>query len=222
MAALPSLRYFSRPTISSLPRGPRLVPILTWPTASLSTTATQALKSAAVSEASRGYNWKQKVKKTYKKKGATGTKSKKPDPGVRKAFRKRIQLSNINALAVDGLEDVGPATMAQGESKSRMAGLPDRLVDQLRALEAFKSTQYWGLFRRPHMLVRAETVELMKKLEGAAGDKQTLRLVLSGGKVSGKSIMLLQAMSYGLLNKWVVINIPEGLFTPFCAHRILY
>ncbi|OLN87942.1 37S ribosomal protein S23, mitochondrial [Colletotrichum chlorophyti] len=137
-------------------------------------------------------------------------KVKKPAPGERKAFRKRITLSNQNALAVEGLENATQQTLASNESKGSVVGLPDKLVDQLRVLEAFKTTQCWGLFRRPHVLVRDETVKLAKRLDGAVKERQTLRMVLTGDKIAGKSMLLLQSMAHSLLNNWVVINIPEA------------
>ena len=53
-----------------------------------------------------------------------------------------------------------------------------------------------------------------KRMRSAGERKKTLRLVLSGERISGKSTMLLQAMAFGLLNQWVVINIPEGPPSP--------
>ncbi|KAL1856252.1 hypothetical protein VTK73DRAFT_8416 [Phialemonium thermophilum] len=88
--------------------------------------------------------------------------------------------------------------------------LPDALVDQLRASEAFKITQCWGMFRRPSVLIRSETAELSKQMEEYAANNDTLRLVITGEKLTGKSLLLLQAMAYAYLNRWVVINIPEA------------
>lgn len=152
---------------------------------------------------------KGKAKRNYKK-GGTPVKARTPGPGERKAFRKRVQLSNNNAVAVTGLGDLTGESIASDESKGRVLGVPDRVVDKLRALEAFRPGQSWGLFRRPHVLVRSETVQLGKMMQSAKEEKSTLKLVVNGGKVTGKSTMLLQAMSHALLNNWVVIHIPEG------------
>lgn len=156
---------------------------------------------------------KGKAKKNYKTRSSTPVKARTPGPGERKAFRKRVQLSNNNAVPVSGFGELDGEALASDESNGKVLGVPDRVVDQLRALEAFRPRQSWGLFRRPHMLVRSETVQLGKMLEGAKADKSTLKLVVSGGKVTGKSTMLLQAMSHALLNNWVVIHIPEGSST---------
>ncbi|KAH6648621.1 mitochondrial ribosomal death-associated protein 3-domain-containing protein [Truncatella angustata] len=145
-----------------------------------------------------------------------GKKKKRPDqgkpvgPGERKAFRKRIQLSNDNALEVPGLEQLNAQDLVDPSAVGTMVGLPDQLIDQLRATEAFKPTQNWGLFRSPHMLIRQETVHLLKDITEKISQKQTVRTVITGEKTSGKSILALQALCAGFLNKYVVINIPEG------------
>lgn len=140
-------------------------------------------------------------------------KSKPPQPGERKAFRKRIQLSNDNALEVPGLGVFSPDLAVDPESIGKVVGIPTdpaELIDQLRACEAFKSSQNWSLFRSPHMLVRKETVDLATQMRDAIEKKETLRLVVTGNRGSGKSILGLQALTAGFLNKWVVVNIPEG------------
>jgi small subunit ribosomal protein S29 len=136
--------------------------------------------------------------------------SKPPLHGERKAFRKRIQLSNDNALEVPGLDQLSPETVVNPESVGKMVSIPVEVIDQLRTCEAFKSSQNWSLFRSPHMLVRKETVDLAKQMTDAIEKKETLRLVVTGDRGSGKSILGLQALATGFMNKWVVINIPEG------------
>lgn len=175
--------------------------------APFSSGAALAASSTPVIKSRRDLPSKIKVKSKRK---APVTPVKKPNPGERKAFRKRIQLSNNGALPVPGLGELGPGTMASAESKGKMFAIPDTVLDQLRALEAFKTTQMWGLFRRPHVLVRNETAELAARLEAAKEKKEALKCVLTGKRLSGKSLILLQAMSHALLNEWVVISIPEG------------
>lgn len=140
----------------------------------------------------------------------TPDKTKPPLPGERKAFRKRIQLSNDNALEVPGLDVLSPGNVVNPESVGKIVGLTVGVVDQLRACEAFKSSQNWSLFRSPHTLVRKETVDLANQMTNAIQNKETLRLVVTGGRGSGKSMIGLQALATGFLNNWVVINIPEG------------
>lgn len=203
MASAQALRTLARPAI---PVAPRIQPVMRSLVAAFSTSS---LLSAAPPAVKSRKDLPKKTKKTYKKKQNI-VPVKKPGPGERKAFRKRIQLSNNSALAVTGIENLEAQTMAKGESSGKMFAIPDQVVDQLRALEAFKTTQTWNLFRKPHVLVRKETVELMSKLEASVEKKEALKCVLTGSRLSGKSLTLLQAQSHALLNEWVVINIPEG------------
>ncbi|KAL7629110.1 hypothetical protein AAE478_000629 [Parahypoxylon ruwenzoriense] len=145
-----------------------------------------------------------------KKKKRQADKGKPPGPGERKAFRKRIQLSNDNALEVPGLSPLTAENITDPQTIGQVVSIPTELVDQLRATEAFKPTQTWGLFRSPHMLIRRETVDLVKQLSDAISKKDTLKLVVTGDRASGKSILGLQALAAGFMNKWVVINIPEA------------
>lgn len=149
-----------------------------------------------------------------KNKKRTTVKTKPPAPGERKAFRKRIQLSNDNALEVSGLSELTAEHIVDSGSIGQVVGLPPALIDKLRAAEAFKPTQTWGLFRSPHMLIRQETVDLAKQLTDAVSKKETLRMVVTGDRASGKSILGLQALATGFMNDWVVINVPEGMPTP--------
>ncbi|ORY11228.1 mitochondrial ribosomal death-associated protein 3-domain-containing protein [Clohesyomyces aquaticus] len=141
--------------------------------------------------------------------------SKRPAPGERKAQRKRIVLSNNNALEVPTLQDLSKETVLKQENEGQVKGLPEAVVDALRAVEAFKPTQGWRLFRRPAILMRRQTmqlVELVKQVEdaGKGAAKQTLRRVLVGERLCGKSTLLLQALTVGFLRDWVVINLPDA------------
>lgn len=131
-----------------------------------------------------------------------------PAPGERKAVRKRIVLSNSNALEVPTMVDMtAELDVAQ---VGTVIGLPGPLVDQLRAAEAFKTTQGWGLFRRPAMLVRKESVEIAKMIQEAQEAKKTPLTIIDGERGAGKSMMLLQAMATAFLRGWIVLSIPEG------------
>ncbi|KAL8767270.1 MAG: hypothetical protein Q9209_006196 [Squamulea sp. 1 TL-2023] len=167
------------------------------------------------------------VKATFKKgtKSLVIKKSKKqvenrarrPAPGERKALRKRIVLSNVNALEVPEMQDISAENMYDRRMEGQVLGLPGPIVDQLRAVEAFKTTQCWGLFRSPGTLVRRETVDMGKMIADMSeeqGSRKTVRRVLVGEKGSGKSMILLQAMTMAFLKGWTVINLPEG-HTPY-------
>ena len=149
---------------------------------------------------------------TTKRKQRNETKGRPPAPGERKALRKRIVLSNTNALEVPGMQDLSAESMVDPNLQGRVIGISGPVLDQLRAMEAFKVSQGWGLFRRPGMLMRTETMEQAKQFKKMSkeGNQDTLRKVLVGERGSGKSTLLLQAMTMAFLKKWVVINIPEG------------
>lgn len=135
-----------------------------------------------------------------------------PAPGERKALRKRVVLSNTNALEVQGMEDFTAENMADASQQGQVLGFSNEVIDPLRAVEAFKSTQGWSFFRRPATLVRKETTEMAKYVQDIAGaDKaKTVRKVLYGERGSGKSVLLLQAKAMALLKGWLVVHIPEG------------
>ncbi|KAK3396585.1 mitochondrial ribosomal death-associated protein 3-domain-containing protein [Sordaria brevicollis] len=172
--------------------------------------ATRTFTATASPNNQMSANRPQKLRfRKVKKKGIT-PQGKPPLPGERKAYRKKIVLSNNNALPVAGLETLRPNDLSKQKNVGTVMALPEDVVDALRATEAFKPTQCWGIFRQPSVLVRQETVDLIKKMDGAAADGKTLRLVVEGNRISGKSLMLLQAMTHAFMNDWVVLHIPEA------------
>ena len=147
-----------------------------------------------------------------KKKGkkVVSEKGKRPAIGERKALRKRVVLSNTNALEVNDLEDFATRPPLDARSVGKVVGIPNHLVDQLRAVQAFKPSQGWSLFRRPAMVIRRETVEYDKLMQDSSSGKKTVRRVLVGERATGKTVMLLQVMAMAMMKGWVVINIPDG------------
>lgn len=110
------------------------------------------------------------------------------------------------------MQELSAETMLDMRLRGQVLGIPGPVVDQLRAGDAFKVTQGWGMFRRPAVLMRRESLEMGKTVEELSTDKlgSTIRRVLVGGKGSGKSMLLLQAMAMAFVKGWVVISIPEG------------
>ena len=158
-----------------------------------------------------------------RKKKKVPERGKPPGPGERKAFRKRIQLSNDNAIEVPGLPEVSAQNLVDPAAAGQIMSLPAGLVARLRSSVAFQPTQNWPLFRSPHMLVRKDTVDFLSDVMQKVRNKQTARAVIEGGRGVGKSMLGLQAMAAGFLNKMIVINIPEGklpgLGPRLCLHR---
>jgi small subunit ribosomal protein S29 len=141
---------------------------------------------------------------------------KRPAQGDRKAQRKRIVLSNDNALEVTSLKDLDKSNVLSEQNEGKVMGLPaEPVVDALRAVEAFKTTQGWSMFRRPAVLMRKEAIQvarLFKEVEESASGqaKKTIRRIISGERMSGKSTLLLQGLTMGFLRDWFVISLPEG------------
>lgn len=149
---------------------------------------------------------------------------KRPAPGERKAQRKRIVLSNNNALEVSSLKDLTKANVLSEANEGLVMGLPEAVVDALRDVDAFKTTQGWSFFRRPAVLMRKEAVQLAQVFKGveeaATGqDKRTARRILTGKRMSGKSTLLLQGLSVAFLRQWFVINLPECKCSSFQGKR---
>lgn len=178
------------------------------PAASFSTTAHH--QATATKGGGQGQRTGKRMQLSKFKKPKEIVRGKTPLPGERKAWRKRIVLSNNNAIPVHGSPRLDAENMAASDSAGKVFKIPEDTIDQLRASEAFKSSQTWGLFHGPHTLVRPETVELCAGMKEKVAQNETLRVVISGERAAGKSVVLLQAMANAFLNEWVVINIPEG------------
>lgn len=155
-----------------------------------------------------------------------------PGPGERKALRKRIVLSNVNALEVQGISSLSVEAIeaSRNAQKSKtesdateyalaaaagllghMASLPGETIDFLRAIDSFKPGQAWSSFRRPCVLVRQELLELSERMQDVEAKGQTVRRIITGEKGTGKSVLLLQAHAMAHLKRWVVIHFPEGM-----------
>ncbi|KAJ2894871.1 uncharacterized protein MKZ38_007120 [Zalerion maritima] len=140
-------------------------------------------------------------------------------PGDRRAFRKRITLSNINALPVH-LETLDSKAFSSEQSVGKILALGNETLDKLRRANAFKPTQSWNMFRKPSTLVRRETVNLCSKMEKNAQENKFLRCIISGERVAGKSMVVLQALAHAYANDWIVVNIPDGGY--FLSVYMLY
>lgn len=185
-------------------------------TASFSTTACLSLPMPARKNPVHP-NWKppEKGKKTgvvLKKKKPVAT-AKPPAVGERKAMRKRIVLSNTNAVAIPDMQELNGETMLDMRLRGQVLAIPGDVIDQLRAVETFKITQGWGMFRRPGTLMRRESIEMGKTIDSLSTDGQssTVRKVVTGERGAGKSLLLLQAQTMAFAKGWVVIAIPEGM-----------
>lgn len=161
--------------------------------------------------ANKGAKQGKTLKLAKKKRVQTG---RPPAPGERKAARKRVVLTNANALEVQGLEDLSIANVVSPEAlkglDGRVMGFNEDTIEALRALEGFKPTQGWSLFRRPASLIRRETVEMGEMIQAMRAKKGVARVVLAGDKSSGKSVMQLQSMAMAHLQGCVMVHFHEA------------
>ncbi|KAL1975836.1 hypothetical protein VTN31DRAFT_4228 [Thermomyces dupontii] len=147
------------------------------------------------------------------KKKTVVDRGKPPAPGERKAARKRIVLSNANALEVPGMQELSEATMADARLTGSVVSLSSTLIDSLRAVQAFKPTQGWSIFRRPATVLRRETIEmgqLINRITEGPEKGLSVKKIVTGVRGSGKSVHLLQAMAMAFLKNWVVFTVPDA------------
>ncbi|KAL2809615.1 mitochondrial ribosomal death-associated protein 3-domain-containing protein [Aspergillus granulosus] len=151
---------------------------------------------------------------SMRKKKKPVEKARPPPVGERKAIRKRIVLSNPNALEVEGLQELSEETMVDSRLRGTALALPVPMLDQLRAVQAFKPKQGWSIFRRPSTVLRRETLEMGRLFDSISGDGEgkgaVVKKIIDGPRKSGKSVLLLQAMAMAFMKKWVVFTIPEA------------
>lgn len=148
-----------------------------------------------------------------KKKKSKRTRPKRTHVEEKMFVRKRIVLSNNNAVEVQGIQNMTSESIADKESHGQIFSLLGNIVDRLRAVEAFKSSQNWHLYRKPCTLIRRETLEyggFIQEIGMGNAIRKTIRRVLVGERGDGKSIILLQVMAMAFLKNWIVINLPDG------------
>ncbi|RAL15615.1 mitochondrial 37S ribosomal protein mS29 [Aspergillus homomorphus CBS 101889] len=148
-----------------------------------------------------------------KKKGKAVERARPPPAGERRALRKRIVLSNPNALEVEDMQDISAENMVDSRLHGAVLGLPVPMLDQLRAVQAFKPKQGWSIFRRPGTVMRRESLELGRLIDSISNNPEdkgkVVKRVLTGAKGTGKTVHLLQAMAMAFTKEWVVITVPE-------------
>ena len=209
MAASTCWRCFSRlslqpalcPPIALRPvASPSLLPAVAQPFSATAIISAQTQPANQRGRSNLRLKKKRRVK-TYKQ----------PASGERKALRKRIVLSNTNALEVQDLPFFEHEQVADGSRVAQIMALRPETVDGLRAAEAFKPSQNWAFFRQPCTLVREQTIEMGRLLREAGEKKEAVRRIIVGDRGVGKSILLLQAQAWALSKGWVVIHVPEGM-----------
>lgn len=135
--------------------------------------------------------------------------------GELRAKKELLPLKNQNALSVMGLKemDLNQLTQESDKVRGRVFAIPKDLVDPLANAKIFKRTQRWGLFNRPGILVTDDTIRLaglMENITAGKSSRKSISKIVTGRKGAGKSLYLLQAATLALMQKWVVISLPEG------------
>ncbi|KAI9890457.1 MAG: 37S ribosomal protein S23 mitochondrial [Vezdaea aestivalis] len=148
------------------------------------------------------------MKKDKKDKSARKT-GKPPNPGERKAFRKRVSISNVSALEVEGLPFWHKGNLQDDALIGSVVAFPPPLIEKLTALGAFKPGQSWGYFRRQAVLVRREAMDIVKILPSVSESKGTFKGLISGERGTGKSTILAHVMAAALTKGWIVISVPQ-------------
>lgn len=142
--------------------------------------------------------------------GATPAKGRPPAEGERKAQRKRVILTNSNALEIQDMQDLSAKNMNNKSMQGQVLGFSTEVVDSMRAIDGFKPSQGWSMFRRPATLITSHTQKIAEQLQSIEQEKSTIRQVLAGEKGSGKSVLNLQTMAMASLKGWIVVHIPEA------------
>ncbi|KIW42483.1 uncharacterized protein PV06_06029 [Exophiala oligosperma] len=166
----------------------------------------------AKSAASKQHTLKFRGSQSARLKKKVRERPKVPPVGERRAQRRRIVLSNTNALEVGDMETWGKEKMTHPQLVGQVVALDGELLDQLRDAKAFKRTQNWSLFRRPATLIRNETIAIGKEIEALSSsqDQKMIKHLVAGETHSGKSILMLQTMCMAFMNDWLVLSVPEA------------
>ena len=146
----PAARALLPPTPTAAPRAL---------TASFHTTTARYAMPAKKKGGDSGPKYREAKSAKMKKKKPVD-KPRPPPVGERKALRKRIVLSNPNALEVEGMRDLSAENMTDSRVRGSVVGLPVSMLDRLRAVQAFQTKQGWSIFRRPGTVIRLSLIHI--------------------------------------------------------------
>lgn len=115
------------------------------------------------------------------------------------------------------MQELTGETMVDSRLRGSVLALPVPMIDQLRAVQAFKTNQGWSIFRRPGTVLRRETLQMGRFFDNISGEGakkgSVVKRIITGQRKTGKSVHLLQAMAMGFTKDWVVLTIPEGMLS---------
>ena len=137
--------------------------------------------------------------------------SRPPGIGERREQRLKVVLGNGNALEVPGLGelnvDVLRAADGLGGSVGEVVKLGEEVTAAMKTLGAFAPRQGWHQFRSPPAtLVRRQTAELA----GLLHEEGAQRVIITGPRLSGKSVLLMQTAAAAWLSGNLVLLLPAA------------
>ena len=221
MASTPCLRCLRRSLRSidgsaSLATAPRADFSTTSPSLAGRTSATQTPKKKGVVAKPTS----RQGRTLHLKKNVRVSNAKPPAPGERKAVRKRIVLSNTNALEVPGLQDLTADKLERHDGKTVVLDGYRGTGAGGRQSHSGRSESAGGVQAYSRMELVSETCELGERRDGEDGDRPSRMPLVKAGRRSERSYSvrqvavracsLLQAQAMAYLKGWVVVHFPEA------------
>lgn len=170
--------------------------------------------TSVVCHAAKATKGKAAPKKAAKQSFAKKQKSKDTSSGTAaSAFAAKVGSSRASAkLTPDATKvDLSPITptIFTKDHVGTVFETPANVVAQLYSLDVLERQSGYQYFSQIATVLRHPSVELAELLE-QDGSSRDRRILLDGAPGSGKSIAMLQAITFALQKKWVVISIPRA------------
>ncbi|KAG2171476.1 hypothetical protein INT43_009137 [Umbelopsis isabellina] len=161
-------------------------------------TSTVAFAKAAKAQPKATKSFKQKTK-TQADSGAAAVTAGKNN----EMFYKSAPILNLNEFLPEIVTE---------ESVNKIFALPEEATSNLEVFKYPKTlAKEFDLLNKVSLIARQSSLDLVNKIDQAGSDSsKSTRIILTGEPGSGRSSVLLQAVSFALSRKWLVIYIPEA------------
>ncbi|KAI8582119.1 hypothetical protein K450DRAFT_229100 [Umbelopsis ramanniana AG] len=161
-------------------------------------TSSLALAKAAKQQPKATKSFKQKTKTTAESAAAVSAAGKNNE-----LFYKSAPIINMNEFLPELITD---------DALNKVFALPE---DVTTSLEVFKYPKFlekeFNLLNKASLVARQSSLDLVNKIDNAtSASSESTRIILTGELGSGRSAVLLQAVSFALSRKWLVIYIPTA------------